>query len=191
MTPVTPQLALRLAALGFGAALLQVAAVSQITLFDTNADLLPLVVAAVGLLCGSLPGAVFGFSVGLFVDTAYVQTLGLSSLVFTVAGYGAGRLRELRDPQGAAVPMAVGAAATLVATVGFGLISFLLGVDAPVSMLLLRQIVLTVALNALIALPVFALARRFLSPALPDDPRRRRRRAYTTGGLSPLSQARG
>ena len=27
---------------------------------------------------------------------------------------------------------------------------------------------------------------RLITPALPDDPRRRRRRAYTTGGLSPL-----
>jgi hypothetical protein len=27
-----------------------------------------------------------------------------------------------------------------------------------------------------------------LGPFLPDDPRRRRRRAYTTGGLSPLSR---
>jgi hypothetical protein len=31
--------------------------------------------------------------------------------------------------------------------------------------------------------------RRVLAPFLPDDPRRRRRRAYTTGGLSPISRA--
>ena len=73
--------------------------------------------------------------------------------------------------------------------VGFGLTNFLLGIDAPVSFLLLRQIVVTVLLNALIALPVFALVRRWLTPVLPDDPRRRRRRAYTTGGLSPISRA--
>jgi hypothetical protein len=30
---------------------------------------------------------------------------------------------------------------------------------------------------------------RLLLPFLPDDPRRRRRRAYTTGGLSPISRA--
>jgi hypothetical protein len=30
--------------------------------------------------------------------------------------------------------------------------------------------------------------RKVVAPALPDDPRRRRRRAYTTGGLSPLQQ---
>jgi rod shape-determining protein MreD len=189
MPPVTPQLLLRAALLGVLVVLVQVAAVSQVYLFGTNADLTPLVVAAVGLLCGSLPGAVFGFAVGVFVDAALVQTMGLSSLVFVVAGYWAGRLRELRDPQAAVVPMIVGAAATAVATIGFGLMNFLLGIDAPVSFLLLRQILATILLNALIALPVFAAVRRWLGPVLPEDPRRRRRRAYTTGGLSPLSRA--
>ena len=68
------------------------------------------------------------------------------------------------------------------------LIEFLLGVDAPVSLLLLQQIFITVLVNTLIALPVYAIVRKVVLPALPDDPRRRRRRAYTTGGLSPLQQ---
>ena len=63
------------------------------------------------------------------------------------------------------------------------------GVNAPVSWLLLRDIVATVVVNTLIALPAYAITRRWIEPALPDDPRRRRRRAYTTGGLSPLSRA--
>ena len=67
------------------------------------------------------------------------------------------------------------------------MLQFLLGVEAPLSMQLVRQILMTVVLNTLVALPVYALCRRALLPYLPDDPRRRRRRAYTTGGLSPLS----
>jgi rod shape-determining protein MreD len=189
MTHATPQLVARLVAMGLATVLIQVAAVSQVELFGVNADLLPLVVAATGLLCGAIPGAVFGFAVGLFADTALVQTLGLSSLVLLTAGYGAGRLRELRDPQAAMVPMAVGAGATAVASIGFSLMQFLLGVDAPVSFLLVRETIATILLNTLIALPVFAAVRRWLLPALPEDPRRRRRRAYTTGGLSPLSRA--
>jgi hypothetical protein len=66
------------------------------------------------------------------------------------------------------------------------LIQFLLGVDAPVSLLLLQQIFITILINMLIALPVYALVRRILGGAVPEDPRRRRRRAYTTGGLSPI-----
>ncbi|HWF32906.1 MAG TPA: hypothetical protein VG188_10145, partial [Solirubrobacteraceae bacterium] len=64
-----------------------------------------------------------------------------------------------------------------------------LGVDAPVSLELLRQIVLGVVVNTIVALPVWAFVRRCLIGGLPDDPRRRRRRAYTTGGLSPLSRS--
>ena len=131
----------------------------------------------------------FGFCLGLFVDTALLQTLGVNSLVYTAVGYGAGRVRELRDPAHALAPVAIGAAATAVATIGFSLLQFLLGVEAPVSFLLLRQILMTIVLNTLLALPVYIVCRRVLAPYLPDDPRRRRRRAYTTGGLSPLSRA--
>jgi rod shape-determining protein MreD len=184
-----PQLILRLALLGVLVVLLQVSAITQIELFGTNADLVPLVIAAVGLLAGSVSGACFGFFVGLFLDLALVQTVGLSSLVYVGIGYGAGRFREVRDPQGALVPLAVGAAATAVATIGYSVMQFLLGVDAPVSFLLARDILATVLLNAIIATPVYAAVRRLLLPALPEDPRRRRRRAYTTGGMSPLSRA--
>jgi rod shape-determining protein MreD len=186
---VSPQLILRLVLLGLAVVVLQVAAVSQVVLFGATADLTPLAVAAVGLMCGSITGALFGFFVGLFFDAALVQTLGLTSLVCVIAGYGAGRLRELRDPQATVVPMIVGAVATAITTFGYGLMNFMLGIDAPVSFLLLRVILATIVFNAIIAVPVFVLIRRCLGPALPDDPRRRRRRAYTTGGLSPLTRA--
>ncbi|MDP9345225.1 MAG: rod shape-determining protein MreD [Actinomycetota bacterium] len=189
MRPIVPQLVVRLSGLGLLCVVVQIALVSQLSVFGTNADLLPLVVAAVGLLTGSVSGAVFGFSVGLFLDLAFVQTVGLSSLVYVAVGYLAGRARELRDPRGALVPPALGAAATAVATVGYALMQFLIGVEAPVSFLLAREILATILLNAVIATPLFAAVRRVLAPALPDDPRRRRRRAYTTGGLSPLHRA--
>jgi rod shape-determining protein MreD len=189
MASVSPQLILRLVLLGIAVVILQVAAVSQVVLFGATADLTPLAVAAVGLMCGSISGALFGFFVGLFFDAALVQTMGLTSFVCVLAGYGAGRLRELRDPQATVIPMVVGAVATAITTFGYGLMNFMLGIDAPVSFLLLRVILATIVFNALIAVPIFALVRRWLGPSLPDDPRRRRRRAYTTGGLSPLSRA--
>lgn len=188
MSP-TANLALRMAALAVMTVVLQIVGVSQITIFGVNADLSPLVVAAVGMLAGSIAGAIVGFAIGLFVDIALLQTLGLTSLVLLGAGYWAGRLRELRDPQSALTPMAIGAGATTVSTIGYALAQFLLGVDAPLSGLLVEQILATVIVNTLLALPVYALVRRWLLPALPEDPRRRRRRAYTTGGLSPLSRA--
>ena len=119
--------------LGLVAVIVQIAAVSQISLLGVSADLAPLIVASVGLLAGSIPGAVMGFSMGLFVDTALVQTLGIDSLLLIGIGYGAGRLRELRDPSHTLVPVAIGAAATAISQIGFSLIQFLLGVDAPVT----------------------------------------------------------
>ena len=77
---------------------------------------------------------------------------------------------------------------TAFAGLGMAVIQFLLGVDSPVSWLLLQQIFITVLVNALIAIPVYAAVRRVIGPALPQELRRRRRRAYTTGGLSPLQR---
>lgn len=188
MTAPAPQLLARLTGIGLFGVIVQTAFISQLPIAGANADLSPLLVMAVGLLCGSLAGGCFGFGVGLFADIVSLQTLGVSSLVLLGVGYGAGRLREARDPEGTLVPIAVGAAATLAFGIGFALLQFLLGVDAPVSWPLLRQLLATLVINALLALPVYALVRRSLQTALPEDPRRRRRRAYTTGGLSPLSR---
>jgi cell shape-determining protein MreD len=187
MSP-TLRLALRLSALGFAAVVIQEAAISQISVFGVSADVGPLVVMSVGLLSGSMAGAVMGFGMGLMVDTVLIQTLGLTSLLYIAIGYWSGRLLELRDPAHGLVPLALGAAATAFAGIGMTVIQFLLGVDSPVSLLLLQQIFITVLVNTLIALPVYAIVRRVVKPALPDDPRRRRRRAYTTGGLSPLQR---
>ena len=183
---VPTKLIVRIALLSLVAVLVQETVISKISIFGVDADITPLVVMSIGLLCGSMTGAVTGFFIGLMVDTVLVQTLGVTSLLYITIGYWSGRLRELRDPAHGLVPVACGAAATAVTGIGMTVIQFLLGVDAPVSLLLAQQIFLTILVNTLISLPVYAIVRRIIIPALPDDPRRRRRRAYTTGGLSPL-----
>ena len=182
------RLPIRLALLALVTVVIQEAAVSQISIFGVSADLTVLVVMSVGLLAGSIPGAVMGFSTGLLVDMVLVQTLGVTSLLYLVIGFWAGRLHELRDPSHGLIPLAMGAAATAFAGLGMAVIQFLLGVDSPVSWLLLQQIFITVLVNALISIPVYASVRRVIGPALPQELRRRRRRAYTTGGLSPLQR---
>ena len=185
-----PALLARVAVLSIVIVFFQIGVVSEVPVFGVNADLSPLLVAFVGLLCGSTLGAATGFAVGLLVDLTLLQTLGLTSFVFTLIGYWCGRLRELRDPQAALTPLLVGGGASALSLIGYSLMEFLLGVDAPVSLELLRQIVLGIVVNTIVALPMWAIVRRALESALPEDPRRRRRRrAYTTGGLSPLSRA--
>jgi rod shape-determining protein MreD len=179
------QLVVRLGILALVAVLFQTAALSQLSLFGAVPDVAPLVVASAALLVGPVNGALFGFGVGLLVDVALLQTLGVSSLVYVTVGWWAGRLREtLRDPQATLLPLAAGAIATLMALVMFSVIQFLLGVEAPVSVELLRQIVSTALITTLLALPVHAVVKRALLPVLPDQTRRRRRQSRP--GLSPL-----
>jgi rod shape-determining protein MreD len=180
----------RIAALAVLVVFLQTGVVSEVPVFGVSADLSPLLVAFIGLLCGSTLGAAAGFAIGLLVDLALFQTLGLTSLIFTLIGYWCGRLRELRDPQGAITPLLLGAAVSAASLIGYSIMEFMLGVDAPVSLELVRQILVGVVVNTIVAVPMWLLVRRALIGALPEDPRRRRRRrAYTTGGLSPLSKA--
>lgn len=193
MSPSSAQgaLAMRIAALSIAVVFIQIGVLSEVTIFGVNIELAPLLAAFVGLLCGSIPGAVAGFAIGLLIDLALVQTMGITSLLLTLVGFWAGRLREMRDPQGVLVPVLVGAGAASVAFVGYALIEFLLGVDAPVSLQLLRDIVLGIVVDSIVALPFFLIVRRALQGSMPEDPRRRRRsrRAYSTGGLSPLSRS--
>jgi len=188
VSPARLQLVVRLGVLAVVCVILQLAFFAQVPVFGAIADLAPLVVMAVGLLGGPVAGAAMGFAVGLMIDTALLQIMGLSSLVLIAVGYYAGRLRDQRDPQGTLAPLLLGAAAAAIASVGYGLGQFLLGAEAPLTWTLLRQTISTIVLGALIAIPVVAVVRRWLTPVLPEDPRRRRRRAYTTGGLSPLQR---
>ncbi len=183
-------LALRIAAVAVVVVFLQIGVVAEVPIFGVSVELTPLLAAFVGLLCGSVAGAAAGFCIGLLVDLCLVQTLGINSLLFTLIGFWAGRLQELRDPQGALIPVIVGAAAAATAFVGYSVIEFLLGVDAPVSFELLRQIVLGIVVDTVVALPFWMIVRRALQGGLPKDPRRRRRarRSYSTGGLSPISR---
>jgi rod shape-determining protein MreD len=180
----------RIAVVAIVVVFVQIGVVSEVPVFGVTVELTPLLVAFVGFICGSLTGAVVGFAVGLLVDLLLVQTLGISSLLFTLIGFWAGRLREMRDPQAPLTPIAVGAAAATIALVGYAIVEFMLGVDAPVSFELLRQIVLGVVVDTIVSLPFWIIVRRALRGGLPQDPRRRRRgrRAYSTGGLSPLSR---
>ena len=65
MSSPSLRLVLRLVLLALGTVVIQEAAVSQISIFGVSADITPLMVMSVGLLAGSLTGAVMGFATGL------------------------------------------------------------------------------------------------------------------------------
>jgi rod shape-determining protein MreD len=95
-SPINGAFVARMAVLTLLAVIVQTCVLGQFPVFGVTGELSPLVVAFVGMLCGAVEGAVVGFAVGLFVDLALVQTVGVSSLIYTIIGYGAGRLREMR-----------------------------------------------------------------------------------------------
>lgn len=177
--------ALRVGLIVFVAVLLQVSVVSQIPLFGGRANLIPVAVAALALLGGSLTGAAAGFTAGLMLDLAMGMSLGGSSLVFTFVGYLIGRFAELRDVSHGLLPIAVVAAGTLGYDVAYGAITFMLDIEATVSVLVLRDMLVGLLLNSLLALPLFALVRRIVRPFVADGrfEARRRGRPRETGPI--------
>ena len=84
----------KVAVLMFVAAILQVTIFSQIDILGGYPDVVLLTLVAVALLRGSIYGAAAGFFAGLIVDTANLGTLGVTSLLLTIAGYWIGRYGE-------------------------------------------------------------------------------------------------
>jgi rod shape-determining protein MreD len=168
------------------AVILQLSAFSQIGIAGGYADLVVLAVAAVAYYGGSVPGSAAGFAAGFLLDLLTGATMGASSLVLTAVGYGVGRFREVRDPSHGLLPIPVGAAATAAWVTAFAAVSLMLDIGARVSPLVLRGMLVTVVLNALLAFPFFTGVRKLLRPSLAVDPlevRRRRRPPREAGPL--------
>jgi rod shape-determining protein MreD len=174
-----PSSVIRVGLMILAAVVFQIACLVQIRVLGGTADVIPLLVAAVALYAGSVPGAATGFFAGLLMDLALGTNLGSASLVLTAVGYGAGRYREQRDPVHGLTPIPVAAAATAGYVLAYSAVSFMLSIDAPVSLLVLKEMLMTVVLNALISLPFFAVTRRLLRPVLIVDPSPRGRRDPT------------
>jgi hypothetical protein len=183
---VTPGAVARLVALVILTVVIQAAGVQSITLLGGTIDLVPLVVGAVALWGGSIAGAAVGFSCGLLIDLTLGQDVGASSLVLTAVGYFVGRYGEVNEPAHGLLPIPVGAAATAGYLVGTTIVSLMLAFDASVSLLAFRDMFLTIFLNTLIALPMFALIRRILRPVLVRDPTDRRRKRATAIEQGPI-----
>ncbi|HKG35365.1 MAG TPA: rod shape-determining protein MreD [Solirubrobacterales bacterium] len=172
---VTPKILLRIALIVLLAVLLQLSFFSKVHLLGVVPTILPAVVIVLGLLGGSMAGAVAGFSVGLLVDCLLVAPLGASSLVLLTTGYLAGIYRERYDLTTSLVPPLMCLGLTLFAEAAFAAVQLMLGVDAPVSALVLRDMAVKSIYAFFLGVPVFLAVRRALRPALVDEQRPRRR----------------
>ena len=186
---LTRGIIVRLIALGLLTAIAQITCFAKMDVLATNPDVALLVVVSLGLLGGSLTGAVAGFSIGLMMDCLLLQTLGAFALTLLAVGYVAGRYREnVGRPTRAAVVL-LGGSLTLLGVVVIAAIQLGAGVDAPVSFLVVRDAIFKSLIGAALAIPVLMLVRLVLRPALIDE-RRPSRRTPTRGGpaRSPLSE---
>lgn len=179
---VTPRILARLVAISVLGVLLQLSFFSRVAFLQTSPDMLPALVVILGLLGGSMTGAVAGFWIGLLVDCLTAGTLGASSLVLLSAGYLAGLFRERFEIHSSLVPALVCMALTLFSEVGFAAVQIMLGVDAPVSVLAIRDVLLKSVFAFFIGGATYLCVRRALRPALVDEPRMRRRRQPTVLG---------
>jgi rod shape-determining protein MreD len=159
---------LKAAALLFVAAILQVSIFSQVHILSGVPDVLLVTLVAVSLLRGSIFGAAGGFFAGLLVDTATLATLGLTSLVLTVAGYWIGRYGETTGRDRAHAPFTSVAVVTILYSVGLLIVHFVLGERAPAGAVF-RGLVPAIVLNLILTAPVYALTRRLLRPRARTD----------------------
>jgi len=179
---VTPKILARIAAIALAGVLLQLSFFSRVELFHTSPDILPALVVCLALLGGSMVGVVSGFSIGLLVDCLLVEALGITSLVLLGIGYLAGLFRERFEIHSSLLPALLCMGLTLLAELGFAAVQLLLGIDAPVSTLIVRDMLLKSVYAFFLGWPIYLGVRRALRPALVEEPKLRRRRRPTVLG---------
>jgi rod shape-determining protein MreD len=153
----------KVAALLFVAAIMQVSIFTQVHILGGVPDLLLVALVGVALLRGTIVGAAGGFFAGLLVDTASLGRLGLTSLMLTLAGYWIGRYGETTGRDRRHAPFLSVAVVTILYSFGLLLVHFVLGERAPAGAML-RGLVPSIVLNLILTAPVYALVRRLLRP---------------------------
>jgi rod shape-determining protein MreD len=179
---LTPNILARLVAVVVLGVILQLSFFSQVAVFHVSPDLLPALVVCLGLLGGSMTGAVSGFSVGILLDCLLVAPLGGGSLVLLATGYLAGLFRERFEFRGPLLAPLLCLGLTLFAELGFGAVQAMLGIDSSVSTMVIREILVKGIFAFFGGWAIYLLLRRVLRPALVDDDSVRRARPPTVLG---------
>jgi rod shape-determining protein MreD len=153
---------IKAAAILFVAAIIQVAVLTEYAAFR-SASIVLVVLLSIALLRGSVFGAVAGFGTGLLLDTATLGTLGVTSLLLTVAGFWIGRYGETTARDRFHAPFLSVAVVTVLFAFGQVLLQFILGEPAPAG-LVADGLPLALLLNLTLTLPIYALVRRLFPP---------------------------
>ncbi len=146
----------------FVASLLQLSVLTEYRAFRTSSIVL-IALLAIALLRGSVFGAVAGFATGLMLDTATLQTLGVTSLLLTVAGFWIGRYGETTARDRFHAPFLSVAVVTVLYAFGQVLLQFMLGEPAPAG-LVAHGLPGALFLNLVLTYPVYAFVRWLFPP---------------------------
>jgi rod shape-determining protein MreD len=147
----------------FVAVVLQAAIVSAFEPGGGSADLVLITLTAVALLRGAIFGALAGFYAGFLLDAANLETLGLSSLLLTLAGYWIGRYGETTGRDRAHAPWLAIAVVTVLYAVGSLAMHYLLGDPVSARAGLVDALPAQILLNLALTFPVYALCRRIFT----------------------------
>jgi rod shape-determining protein MreD len=154
--------ALKAAIVLFFAALVQLAVLTDYSPFRTS-SIVVVTLLSLALLRGSVFGAVAGFTTGLLLDTATLGTLGITSLLLTIAGFWIGRYGETTARDRFHAPYLSVAVVTGLYSFGELVLQFVLGQPAPAG-LVAHGLPLGLLLNLLLTLPVYTLIRKLFPP---------------------------
>jgi rod shape-determining protein MreD len=150
------------------AALVQVSIASTIGVADGHPDVVLVLLIGIALLRGPLFGAVAGFWAGLALDVVSLETLGLTSLLLTLAGYFAGRLGDVTTKSSAHPSLVAVGLGTVGFSIGSAVVHFMLGSTISASHFFVGVLLPTLALNLLLAYPVYGLCRRLFRAEVPE-----------------------
>jgi rod shape-determining protein MreD len=148
----------------FAAAIVQTSILNGVDLGGGTPDLLLVTLVAVALLRGPIYGAAAGFFAGIVVDTALLGTLGQTSLLLTIAGYWIGRYGETTGRDRTHAPLLSIVVVTILYAACALALHFMLGDTVSARLVLVDALFPAILLNALLAVPVYAVARRLLRP---------------------------
>ena len=143
--------------------IVQSSILSLVDVLGGTPDLVLVALVAIALLRGSIFGAIAGFWAGLLLDLATLDTLGVTALLLTIAGFWIGRYGETTARDRSHAPYISVLVVTILAIVGTLVLDYVLGEPAP-ARAAFASIPASVALNLILTLPVYAVARRLFPP---------------------------
>lgn len=139
---------------------LQTLLVSHVSVLGVTADLFLILTAVVAITRGALDGAVFGFVAGLTADVAFLEPLGIRSLILVLVGYVVGNVAERLGVTSPWAVFLLAVGSSFGAQFVYGLFQFVVGPQAGFLTMVGVQMVPGALLDGLVTLPVYWLLLR-------------------------------